>query len=374
MATEFHLPDIGEGLAEATIVHWFVAVGEHVNVDAPLVEIETDKAVVEVPSPIAGVVLHHGAEVDEVLAVEKLLAVIGDEGEVWTGEAEPAPATDSADAAPIVGTLDTSEAPPVASGVQALPMVRRLASELGVDLDSVEGTGPGGRVTEADVEEASSSTSGAHTRVPLSATRKAIVANLSRSWREIPHVTTYGEVDAAGLLAARAEAGKPPLEALLIARIVPLLKQYRGFNATFAGDAVLEHDRWDIGFAVDTPDGLMVAVVRGADAKSVDELGSEIRALADGAKARSLSRDQLTGQTFTISNIGAVGGRYGTPLVPYGTTAILSVGRADPKPVVRNGEIVVASEFPLSLSYDHRVIDGGTGRAFMAGLIEALAI
>jgi pyruvate dehydrogenase E2 component (dihydrolipoamide acetyltransferase) len=253
-------------------------------------------------------------------------------------------------------------------------MVRKLATDLGVDLNAVEGTGPGGRITEADVEKASSSTTGAHTRVPLSATRKAIVANLARSWREIPHVTTYGEVDAAGLLSARAELGKPPLEALLIARIVPLLKEYRGFNATFAGDAILEHDRWDIGFAVDTPDGLMVAVVRDADTKSIEELGLEIRTLADGAKARSLARDQLTGQTFTISNIGAVGGRYGTPLVPYATTAILSIGRADPKPVVRNGEIVVASEFPLSLSYDHRVIDGGTGRAFMAALIDALVV
>lgn len=373
MATEFHLPDIGEGLAEATIVHWFVAVGEHVDVDAPLVEIETDKAVVEVPAPIAGVVLHHGAQVDEVLEVEKLLAVIGQEGEVWDGGSSQPEPTTSDDAAPIVGTLDTTAAPAVASGVQALPMVRKLATDLGIDLADVTGSGPGGRITESDVRASVATTTGPHTRVPLSATRKAIIANLSKSWHEIPHVTTYGEVDAAGMLAAREVAGKPPLEALLIERIVPLLKQYRGFNASFAGDAVLEHDRWDIGFAVDTPDGLMVAVVRDADTKSLDELASEIRRLAEGAKSRKLGRDELTGQTFTISNIGAVGGRYGTPLVPYGTTAILSIGRAEPKPVVRDGEIVVASEFPLSLSYDHRIIDGGTGRAFMAALTEALA-
>ncbi len=373
MATEFHLPDIGEGLAEATIVHWFVDVGDRVEVDAPLVEIETDKAVVEVPSPIAGIVLHHGAEVDEVLEVEKLLAVIGEEGEEWTGGSEPAAPPASDDAAPIVGTLDTSEVPSVASGVQALPMVRRLATDLGVDLDSVSGSGPGGRITEADVRAAAQSTAGPHTRVPLSATRKAIIANLTKSWNEIPHVTTYGEVDAEGLLAARAEAGKPPLEALLVSRVVPLLKEFRSFNASFAGDAVIEHDRWDVGFAVDTPDGLMVAVVRDADTKSVAELGDEITSLAEGAKKRTLTRDQLTGQTFTISNIGAVGGRYGTPLIPYGTTAILSVGRAEPKPVVRDGEIVIASEFPLSLSYDHRVVDGGTGRAFMGALIKALA-
>jgi pyruvate dehydrogenase E2 component (dihydrolipoamide acetyltransferase) len=208
--------------------------------------------------------------------------------------------------------------------------------------------------------------------VPLSATRKAIVANLTRSWNEIPHVTTYGEVDAFGLIAERTRLGKPPLEALLIERLVPVLKEFRSFNASFAGDAVIEHDRWDIGFAVDTPDGLMVAVVRDADTKSVDDLAGEIRGLATGAKDRSLSRDQLTGQTFTISNIGAVGGRYGTPLVPYGTGAILSVGRAEPRPVVRQDAITIASEFPLSLSYDHRIIDGGTGRAFMAALIDAL--
>lgn len=372
MATEFHLPDIGEGLAEATIVHWFVAVGERVEADAPLVEIETDKAVVEVPSPIAGVVLHHGAEVDEILEVEKLLAVIGEAGEEWRPDEALEPTEKSDDAAPIVGTLDTSESPAVGSGIQALPMVRKLASDLGVELATLTGSGPGGRVTEADVRDAAGAMAGPHTRVPLSATRRAIIANLTRSWAEIPHVTTYGEVDASALLAARAEAGKPPLEALLMARIVPLLKEFRGFNASFGGDAVIEHDRWDIGFAVDTPDGLMVAIVRDADTKSVEELGAEIRDLASGAKDRTLGRDQLTGQTFTISNIGAVGGRYGTPLVPYGTTAILSVGRAEPRPVVRDGSIVIASEFPLSLSYDHRVIDGGTGRSFMAALTAAL--
>lgn len=376
MATEFHLPDIGEGLAEATIVHWYVEVGERVETDAPLVEIETDKAVVEVPAPVAGVVLHHGAAVDEVLEVEALLAVIGDEGESWAPSSSPEPAataTTSDEAAPIVGTLDSSDAPKVASGVQALPMVRKLAAELGVDLTSVAGSGPGGRVTETDVRSAAEATTGPHTRVPLSATRKAIVANLSRSWTEIPHVTTYSEVDASALLAARADAGKPPLEAILMHRLVPVLKEFPGFNASFAGDAVLQHERWDLGFAVDTPDGLMVAVVRDVDQKSVSRLGDEIRELADGAKSRSLTRAELTGQTFTISNIGAVGGRYGTPIIPYGTSAILSVGRAEPQAVVRDGEITIATEFPLSLSYDHRIIDGGTGRAFMAAVVAAFS-
>lgn len=377
MATEFHLPDIGEGLAEATILHWFVEVGDQVDADAPLVEVETDKAVVEIPSPIAGVVLHHGAAEDEVLAVEQLLAVIGEEGELWTPSSSPEPKTaergTSHDAAPIVGTLDDSDSPSIGTVVQALPMVRKLAADLGVDLDSIRGTGPGGRVTEADVQGAVNHDSGAHTVVPLSATRKAIIKNLTRSWQEIPHVTTYGSVDAASMLTERADAGKVPLEAVVIARLIPALKAHRSFNASFAGDSVIEHDRYDIGFAVDTPEGLMVAVVEEADTKSVADLGSEIRALAAGAKERSLTREQLTGQTFTVSNIGAVGGRYGTPIVPYGTTAILSIGRAEPAAVVRDGQIVVASEFPLSLSYDHRVIDGGTGRAFMADVVSALA-
>jgi pyruvate dehydrogenase E2 component (dihydrolipoamide acetyltransferase) len=208
--------------------------------------------------------------------------------------------------------------------------------------------------------------------VPLSATRKAIVRNLTRSWQEIPHVTTYGTADAEALLAAHEAAGRPPLEALLISRIVPVLVAHPAFNASFRGDAVVEHLRYDIGFAVDTPDGLMVAVIREADTKPVPEIGEDVRRLSAAARERTIAPEDLRGQTFTISNIGAVGGRFGTPIVPYGTTAILGVGRADPTPAVRAGAVVVAREFPLSLSYDHRVIDGAAGRSFMAAVIAAL--
>lgn len=369
MAHEFLLPDIGEGLTEATIVHWFVAVGDAVDQDAPLVELETDKAVVEIPAPVGGILLHRGAEEGETIRVGELLAVVGEADEAW----EPA-APSTEEAAPIVGTLEEAPAvPPTAGGrARALPRVRRLAAELGVDLDGIAGTGPGGRITEADVRAAAAS-SGPARRVPLSPRRRAIVRNLTRSWREIPHVTTYGEADAAALLAERAARGGVPLEALLIARIVPLLAEYPAFNATFAEDAVVEHLRYDVGFAVDTPDGLVVAVVRAADTKPVAELAEEVRRLAAAARDRRLGAAELTGQTFTISNIGAVGGRYGTPIVPHGTTAILSVGRAEPRPVVRDGEVVVATEFPLSLSYDHRVIDGAAGRAFLGAVAEALA-
>ncbi len=374
MATEFHLPDVGEGLAEAVIVSWYVEVGCDVTMDEPLVEVETDKAVLDIPSPVGGTLLHQGAAAGETLEIEALLAVVGEPGEVWEPGAAPPDGGDVGTAAPIVGSLEeaTTLADVPHDGPQALPRVRRLAAELGVHLASVVGTGPAGRITETDVREATAEM-GPVRRVRMSPTRRTIAEHLTRSWQEIPHVTTYGEVDAAPLLAAREAAGKPPLEALLIARIVPLLREFPVFNASISGDDVLEKLHYDVGFAVDTPEGLMVAVIHDADQRSIGELGDEVRRLADAARGRSARPEELHGQTFTLSNIGAVGGRYGTPIVPYGTTAIVSIGRADPRPIVRNGQVVVGSEFPLSLSYDHRVIDGGTGRAFMGALIDALA-
>lgn len=375
MALEFLLPDVGEGLAEATVLRWLVAVGDPVDGDAPLVEIETDKAVMEIPAPRAGVVLHHGAAEGDVVEIGSLLVVIGDPGEVWgpiaDGFAEE-PAAPSAPA-PVVGTLDGPDAAP---GVSALPAVRRLATELGVDLTSVRGSGPGGRITRGDVEAAAGS-SGSVDRVPLSPTRAAIARNLTRSWHEIPHVTTYGEADAEPVLLARAGLAETlrrsvPLEALLIGAVTPLLANFEEFNAAFDDDHLLLRRHYDVGFAVDTPDGLMVAVIRGADRLGIADLADEVNRLAAAARERTATAAELRGATFTISNIGAVGGGYGTPIIPFGTTSILSVGRADPRPVVRDGSVVAARAFPLSLSYDHRVIDGARGRMFLAAVVAAL--
>ncbi len=155
-------------------------------------------------------------------------------------------------------------------------------------------------------------------------------------------------------------------------RVVPLLKAHPEFNAAVDGEDVLYRTTFDLGFAVDTPNGLMVAVVRGADAMDVAAIGAEITRLASAAKERTITAAEMRGASFTISNIGAVGGRFGTPIIPYGTSAILSIGRADEQPVVRGGTIVVGRKFPLSLSYDHRIIDGAAGRAFMAALIEVI--
>lgn len=369
MAREFHLPDVGEGLVEAVIISWHVDVGEAVGLDEPLVEVGTDKAIVDIPSPYAGVLLHRGGEDGDTVEVDSLLAVIGEPGERWEPAAGTPPPAAGERAAPVVGVLPGAE-PGVTDRPLVLPFVRKLAGELGVDLSAVSGTGPLGRITEADVRAAASERP--TVRVPMSRLRRAISESLSRSWREIPHVTTYGYADSDRLLSERERLGKPPVEALLIARLVPVLNRFPGFNAAVDGDDIVERHFYDIGFAVDTPDGLLVAVVHDADTLSVDQLAGEVRRLASGARERTLGIDELRGQTFTVSNIGAVGGGTGTPIIPYGTSAILSVGRAEPRPVVREDTVVIARQFPLSLSYDHRIIDGAGGRRFMAAVIEAL--
>ena len=325
MAREFHLPDVGEGLVEATIVSWHVDVGGTVGLDEPLVEVETDKAIIDIPSPYAGVLLYRGGEDGDTVAVDSLLAVIGEPGERWDeGSGTPPPTVEEAPA-PVVGALPGPETGAPRRAL-ALPMVRRLADELGVDLSGVQGTGPLGRITEADVRAAASARP--TVRKPMSRLRRTISDSLSRSWQEIPHVTTYGYADSDRLLAERDRLGKPPVEALLIARLVPVLVRFPAFNSVIEGNDIIERRFYDIGFAVDTPEGLMVAVVRDADALSIDDLAVEVRRLASGAKERTLGVEELRGQTFTVSNIGAVGGDLGTPIIPYGTSAILSVGRS----------------------------------------------
>lgn len=397
MANEFRLPDIGEGLTEAEVVRWAVPVGGSVAVDETVVELETDKAVVEIPSPYAGVILHHGAAEGEVVAVGEVLVVVGGDGEAWPQEGE-------AQAEPVVGTLGAqaeeletvrrpAPARSVEGAVKALPLVRKLARDLGVDLAAMTGSGADGRITRddvmtaADVEEIPeeepagarevTAASADGERRPLSKLRRTIAANMTRAWAEIPHVTTFDEVDATRLLAMRAalerrHGTKVPMEALVLKAVIPVLEEYPELNATLDGDHLVLHRHHDLGIAVDTPEGLVVAVVRGAGGRSVLDLAAEVARLGSAAKDRSLEVSELSGQTFTVSNIGALGGGFGTPIVPPGTVAILSVGRAADKPVVRDGRITAAPLMPLSLSYDHRVVDGGLGRRFISMLIDNL--
>lgn len=443
MPREFLLPDIGEGLTEAEIVRWLVPEGERVAADQPVVEVETDKAVVEIPSPFAGIVLRHGGAEGETVEVGQVLVVIGDESDVDTSpvegtdteEDEEAVSTEDmpsvfqanvTSAAPIVGTLseevEVLAAKPVESSrgrsVKALPIVRKLARDLGVEISRVEGSGVDGRVVREDVlaaanrtpespseaatgeedvgqrEDAESSipiatgekagmppirvvASGQTEHRPMTRLRKTIAANMARSWSEIPHVTTFEDVDAGRLLEVRSALGarhgtKIAIEALVIKAVIPALDEFPEFNATLDGDELVMHGSHDIGIAVDTPDGLLVAVIRDAGRLGVLDLSAEVRRLGEGARTRSLSPDELSGQTFTVSNIGAVGGGHGTPIIPFGTTAILSVGMAREKVVAYDGEIAIAPIMPLSLSYDHRVIDGAQGRRFISLVMENL--
>ena len=428
MAHEFRLPDIGEGLTEAEVVRWIVPVGGVVKVDEPVVEVETDKAVVDIPSPYAGTVLHHGAAEGETVLVGNVLMVIGEPGESWppedsaTADSETEAWLDQVDeematdegmpeapkdqAAPIVGSI-SDEAEQLGMGrrkgktekalgsVRALPLVRKLAKDLAVDLSKVSGSGADGRITREDVIAAAEKNGGTvelpeapglptlpvdrkGERKPLSKLRRTIASNMSKSWSEIPHVTTFDEAPAARLLAARKaletrHGVKIPLEALIIKAVLPALMEFPDFNSSIDGEDLVVFGHYDVGIAVDTPDGLLVGVVKAADTRTLLETAADVRRLAEAAKERKLKPTELTGQTFTISNIGALGGGYGTPIVPPGTTAILSVGRATERPVADGGKVSIAPMMPLSLSYDHRVIDGGQGRRFMAEVLENLA-
>jgi pyruvate dehydrogenase E2 component (dihydrolipoamide acetyltransferase) len=405
MATIFRLPDIGEGLTEAEIVEWHAEVGDEVVADRPLVTVETDKTQADLPAPVTGTLLHRGAADGSMLEVGAVLAVIGKPGEAWQERADD----DDWDVVPQPEfEPEPAQGAAGASGPLALPLVRRMARELGIDLSTIAGSGPGGRITRDDVQRAADvpaerpplvgtldevaedlsappveapaqppTPSGGDRLVSLSATRRAIAEHMMRSWTEIPHVTTFAQFDATRLLDVRralsARHGVAiPLDALIAKAVVPAIAAHPEFNATLRDDGLLLHGALDMGVAMDSDDGLLVAVVRNAATRPLLDLAREIGSLAERAKARTLRREEMTGSTFTVSNIGAVGGTQGTPLIPYGTTAILSVGRAVDAPVVRDGELAVSKVAPLSLSYDHRVIDGALGRRFMDLVVENL--
>ncbi|MCP4968079.1 MAG: 2-oxo acid dehydrogenase subunit E2 [bacterium] len=376
MAYELNLPDIGEGLTEAEIVSWLVAEGATVTVNEPLVEVETDKAVVEIPSPQAGVLLHRGGPEGAVIKVGELLAVVGGAGENWQTETSSEPVVDPD---PIV----FAEERPLAADapIRAMPIVRKLARELGVDLAAVTGTGAGGKITRDDVKAVAAQPEAPAASMPtedssfegetLTAMRRTIARNLTQSWTEIPHVTVWRSADASRILAAKKETGLS-LEALLVKAVLPVLAEFPEFNANFDGTALQISEGAHVGIAVNTEAGLMVPVVRNAETMNLLQLSEEITRLSSGAMERSLGLGELTGGTFTVSNVGAVGGGYGTPIIPYGTTAIVSIGRAEDDVVVRDKAIAIAPVFPVSVSFDHRVIDGAVASRFLNMYVDQL--
>jgi pyruvate dehydrogenase E2 component (dihydrolipoamide acetyltransferase) len=342
MANAFRLPDLGEGLTEGEVARWMVSEGQEIREDDPLVEIQTDKATVDIPSPYEGTVLSILVAEGEVVPVGTELVLIGEPGE-------------SVAASEIV-----SDRPERA---QATPVVRRIAQELGVDLASVAGTGPGGRVTEDDVRGAAGGAEGR--REPLRGVRRVIAEHMARAHREVPPVTWVEECDFEGV----------PLDRLLphvVKACAETLVEFPEVNARLDGDAILYLDRLDIGIAVQTDEGLVVPVVRDARAKSVEELASEIADLADRARGGSLAAEELRDSTFTVTSAGKLAGLFQTPIVNYPEVAILSIGRVAPRAAVRDGAVVVRNTGTIAITFDHRVVDGARAAAFGLAVIRRI--
>jgi pyruvate dehydrogenase E2 component (dihydrolipoamide acetyltransferase) len=370
MAYELKLPDLGEGLTEGEIARWLVAVGDDVAEDQPLVEIQTDKTTVEIPSPAAGTVSQILVEEGATVPVGTVLVVIGGDG---AAPAPPSPEQPRAEPAPAAPPASPAAPAPAPDRVRATPLVRRVAEQLGVDLGSVPGTGPQGRITEDDVRAAAGGAraepAGGERREPLRGVRKLIAQHLTTSHREVPAVTVVEECDFTELDAAR---GERSYLAYLVAATVDGLRAVPELNARLDGDEVVYLERYDLGVAVQTDQGLVVPVLRSVDEKSLDEIEAEGNRLAAAAREGSLKTEELRGSTFTVSSGGKLGGLFATPLVNHPEVGILGLHRIAERPVVRDGEIVVRKVGLLSCTFDHRVVDGVRATAFLLEVIGRL--
>jgi pyruvate/2-oxoglutarate dehydrogenase complex dihydrolipoamide acyltransferase (E2) component len=357
VAYEFKLPDLGEGLTEGEIAKWLVAEGDEIEEDAPLVEIQTDKTTVEIPSPAAGKVARILVAEGDVVPVGTVLVVIGD-GDV------PEASNSLLQAEP-----PSAPAPATAAGrIQATPLVRKIAQELGVDLASVTPSGPGGRVTESDVRGAASNRllqAVEGRREKVRGVRRQIVEHLTRAHREVPAVTYVEECDFSNV----------DLKLLLptvLKAAAAALQEFPELNARLEGDEIVYLDRYDLGVAVQTEQGLLVPVVRDCDTCDVEELRDDVAALAERARAGTLTAEELRGSTFTVTSAGKLAGLFVTPLVNYPEVGILGVHRIGPRAVVRDGEIVVRPIGNISVTFDHRVVDGARAAAFTLAVIDRL--
>jgi 2-oxoisovalerate dehydrogenase E2 component (dihydrolipoyl transacylase) len=357
VAYEFKLPDLGEGLTEGEIAKWLVAEGDEIEEDAPLVEIQTDKTTVEIPSPAAGKVARILVAEGDVVPVGTVLVVIGD-GAVTAASNSLLQAESRPEAAPA----------PEVGRIQATPLVRKIAQELGVDLGSVTPSGPGGRVTESDVRNATSNSLLQGTegrREKVRGVRRQIVEHLTRAHHEVPAVTYVEECDFSNV----------DLKLLLptvLKATAAALQEFPELNARLEGDEIVYLDRYDLGIAVQTDQGLVVPVVRDCDTRDVEELRADVAALAEQARAGTLTADQLRGSTFTVTSAGKLAGLFVTPLVNYPEVGILGVHRIGPRAVVRDGEVVVRPMGNISVTFDHRVVDGARAAAFTLAVIDRL--
>ena len=345
----FNLPDLGEGLHEAEIVAWHVSAGEHVTTGHPLVSVETDKAVVEIPSPQSG-------------RIEKLFGAPGDVIEVGDPLVEFAEA-EAADSGTVVGTIPDAARP---VGIKAPPAVRALATRLGVTLSSVMPTGPGGTVTRADVEAAAEG-DGRPTE-PLRGMRRAMARRMAEAYAEVAPATATGEADVDDWPA------DTDVTVRLIRAMVAGCKAEPALNVWYdshAGERHL-HDHVDLGIAVDTADGLIVPVLRDVGGRDTADLRRGLAALEAAVEARSVPPAELRGQTITLSNFGSIGGRFASLALLPPQVAILGAGRIAPRVVPYDGAPAIRRILPLSLTFDHRVVTGGEAARFLMAAVAEL--
>ncbi len=385
----FLLPDPGEGLTEAEVVAWLVSEGDTVELNQAIAEVETAKAVVEIPSPYAGVVTHLHAEAGASVAVGQPLvtfAVDGDD-EGSAGGAAGSHVASSTEGQSSDGSARAAEPPAApspapAAGTVSTPAVRRLARELGVEIGNVAGTGTGARVTEEDVRAASEGGSASFSMVGVDtgievvkvSRRRAAIAERLTEAAAVPQVTTFRTVDCTALEAFREELGSSPLP-IVVAALARVVEDHPLLNASWLRDGrqILLHRVVNVGVAVDTDEGLIVPVVRDVGGLGVGAIAAEVRRLANGARAGGLHPDDVSGATISVSNTGSYGSEAGTPLLNPGNSVTVAIGVIAPRALVLDGEVVARPACTLSLTFDHRVLDGAAaGRALteLVGIVQ----
>src|SRR5712691_3776638 len=368
MAYEFKLPDLGEGLTEGEVARWLVSEGQEIAEDEPLVEVQTDKTTVEIPSPAAGRVTSILVEEGKVVPVGTVLVVI--DGELVAPKTSKQPRVKNASKPAATATAGVRPGPRPDGPVRATPLVRRVARELGVDLEAVGGTGPQGRATEDDVRRAATpgvrpGTGPKERREPLRGVRRLIAEHMTRAHREIPAVTWVEECDFSNV-------DLKLLVPTVLKACAESLQEFPELNARLEGDEIVLLDRYDLGVAVQTEQGLVVPVVRGCDERSIGELRAEVDRLAEAARAGTLKAEELRGSTFTVTSAGKLAGLLQTPIVNHPEVAILSIGRIAQRPVVRDAAIVAAPIGYVSVTFDHRVVDGARAAEFGLAVIRRL--
>lgn len=398
----FNFPDMGEGLEEGTVIEWFVKDGQAVKAGDILVKMETDKVVADVPSPKTGTILkRYGAEGD-VIHVGKPLVEI----EI-AGQAEAA--TDEEEAAGVVGTLEmasndgllaaSEETAPatlneqLASKALATPLARAMAKEMNIDINKVPGTGPAGRVSKTDIQNYKSardvvpsnsfSDGEEETYEPLSQMRKSIARNMMESKLNAAHMGLFDEIEISELMRIRNKyrdkyeqrGVKLTYMPFIVKAVVAALKEHRQMNSQIdmEGGRMIFKNRYNIAIAVDSPEGLVVPVIKDADKLSIFQIAMVMNELAEKARNRQLTMSDMRGGTFTITNFGSIGGIFATPVINYPQAAILGVGRMRKTPVVKGDQVVVGNVMSLSLSVDHRIVDGGEVARFMNKIMSLLS-